>query len=65
MKPKNLDELYEMMKNDDVSLPEWDCLPVFSDKDIEDTLEVWSWDNTRKIVGTCSYDIEIIDRTDM
>jgi len=63
-KPKNLNELFEMMKNDDQSLPNWDWLPTFGGPDIEHTVEIWSWDATRKIVGTCSDDIEIVDRDD-
>ena len=61
-KPKNLDELFAMMKNNDECLPSWDSLPTFGGPDIQHTVEVWSWDETRKIVGTCSEDIEIVNR---
>ena len=63
--PKNLEELYNQMKEDNPNLPRWDCLPIFSDKPIETTIGVWSWDDTRMIVGTCSYDIEIVPREDL
>ncbi len=62
--PKNLNELFDMMQNDDPSLPSWDSLPTFGGPEIDDTTGVWSWDETRKIVGTCSSDIEIVDRDD-
>lgn len=64
-KPKNLNELFEMMQNNDPDLPEWDSLPTFGGPDIQDTIEIWSWDSTQKIVGTCSDDIEIVDRDDI
>lgn len=63
--PETLDELYEMMKNDDPNLPEWDSLPTFGGPDIDNTTGIWSWDETRKIVGTCSDDIKIVDRDDI
>jgi hypothetical protein len=63
--PKNLNELFEMMQDDDESLPSWDSLPTFGGPDIKHTTKIWSWDATRKIVGTCAYDIEIVDRDDI
>ena len=63
-KPKNLDELYEQMKADNPNLPRWDCLPIYSDRPIEHTIKVWSWDDDRMIVGTCPSDIEIVPRED-
>ncbi len=63
-KPQTLDELYEMMRNDDPDLPPWDDLPTFGGSPVEHTVEVWSWDATRKIIGTCSDDIEIVDRSE-
>ena len=63
-KPQNLDELYEQMKEDNKNLRRWDCLPIFSGRPIEETIGVWSWDDNRMIVGTCSYDIMIVPRED-
>jgi hypothetical protein len=63
--PKNLDQLFAMMQNNNKNLPTWDMLPTFGGTDIRNTIEVWSWDATRKIIGTCSDDIEIVDRDDI
>jgi hypothetical protein len=65
MKPRNLDQLFEMMKNDEPSLPPWDALPTFGGPDIQHTALIWSWDVTRKIIGTGSFDIQIVDRDDI
>ena len=62
--PKNLDDLFVQMKEDDPNLPRWDSLPIFSDIPIENTIGIWSWDDDRMIVGTCSNDIEIVPRED-
>ena len=66
MKPKNLNELYEMMKNDDPELEklygDWSSLPVFGGSEPKSTIGVWSWDENNLIVGMCSYDIKIISR---
>jgi hypothetical protein len=65
--PKTLKALFTMMKNNDLSLPEWDSLPLFNETttNIVDTSEVWSWDDTHKIVGTCPHDIKIVERDDI
>jgi hypothetical protein len=63
--PTTLDELYEKMKEDDPDLPPWDMLPVFGGPDIEDPDGIWSWDETRMIVGTNSTDIRLVDRDDI
>lgn len=60
--PKNLDELFEMMKNNDPTLPTWDMLPTFGGADIRHTVDIWSWDATRKITGTYAGDISIVNR---
>lgn len=66
-KAKNLNELYEMMKsNHPATLDvygQWSSsLPTFGGSEPFDTREVWSWDETRLIVGTCEDDLEIISR---
>lgn len=65
----NLDDLYAAMLRDDpeVMSPQdptaWSAdLPVFSDREVKDTMEVWSWDETRMIVGRSNDDLTIIDR---
>jgi hypothetical protein len=63
---KNLNELLEIMQleitPDDSNNNEWENLPTFGGEEPKDTGEIWSWDKTRLIVGTCKNDIEIIDR---
>ena len=39
-----------------------DDLPTFGGVEPKDTLEVWSWDETRLLVGTCLADLEIVAR---
>lgn len=39
-----------------------DDLPTFGGVEPKDTLEVWSWDETRLLVGTCAADLEIVAR---
>ena len=72
--PRNLDELFELMvdANDeawaDAGLPtahgdpDWTELPVFGGDAPDDTREIWSWDETRMIVGTHADDLEIMER---
>jgi hypothetical protein len=66
MEPKNLRELYAMMKNNDERLNtlygDWSSLPVFGGKEPKNTIQIWSWDEHDLIVGTCSSDIKIISR---
>jgi len=63
-KPQNLDDLFVQMKEDNPNLPTWDNLPIFSNRPIEHTIKVWSWDDTRMIVGTCAEDLMIVPRED-
>ena len=70
--PENLDELLNILRAGAI----WpgcpmECggldateLPTFGGPDVEDTLEVWSWDAERLIVGTCSDDFEIVQRAE-
>ena len=39
-------------------------LPIYGDPDRNNPEGVWSWDDTREIVGTCQEDLEIVNRTD-
>lgn len=63
----NLDELCEAMRNGDPRCldrdGQWvDSLPTFGGEEPTDTLEVWSWDASRLLVGTCADDLKIVDR---
>jgi hypothetical protein len=61
-KIETLDELFALMKTNDPRLPLWDSLPTFGGLEPADTCGVWSWDETRLIVGTCSSDVVIVTR---
>jgi len=41
-----------------------DNLPTFGGATPDDTTEVWSWDETSLLVGTCAADLEIVNRQD-
>ena len=58
--PKNLNELFDQIKNGDIDLT--DDLPTFGGEEPADTNEVWSWDESNLIVGTCTSGIEIMSR---
>lgn len=57
-----LQELFEAMKANDPSLPEWHDLPTFGGPNIEDTTGKWSWDATHYIEGTCADDLQVVAR---
>jgi hypothetical protein len=59
--PDSLDELFDLMKNDQ-NVGDWDSLETFGGEEPEDTLEIWSWDETRLIIGSCPNDIKIVSR---
>ena len=61
---KNLEELLTAMRAD--TFDEWEMsgLPTFGGTEPSDTAEVWSWDETRLIVGTDCPNFEIINRPD-
>lgn len=41
---------------------DWASLPTFGGEEPADTTGIWSWDETRILVGTCPDDLEIIAR---
>jgi hypothetical protein len=55
-----LKKLFESIKNGETELN--DELPVFSKSEPDSTWGVWSYDDTHMIVGTCTDDIEIVER---
>ena len=68
---KNLNELSQLMISDNPLVmcaqdpDQWSTdLPTFGGKEPVCTLGVWSWDETRLIVGTCNNDLEIVRRKD-
>lgn len=59
-----LDALFAAMKRDDPWIGrEWEMLPVYGGPTPRSTMGVWSWDETRLIVGTCSDDLQIVPRS--
>lgn len=65
----NLQELYEAMRCDDPrtcdSHGQWSSdLPTFGGMPPNNTLEVWSWDETHLIVGPCPTELQIVSRED-
>jgi len=61
----SLRELFDLMKADHPSVGPWDNLPTFGGADPRNTAEVWSWNETHAIVGTCSSDINIESRDEL
>ncbi len=41
-----------------------DSLPTFGGDEPVNTERVWSWDETRLLIGTCADDLQIIARED-
>ena len=62
---KNLDDLFDSLKNNEIDDRLMSDLPIFSYSIIENTNEVWSWDDDRAIVGTHSEDYKIVSRNDL
>ncbi len=59
---KTLDELFAAIKNGAVALD--DTLPTFG-PEWANPLGVWSWDETRMLVGTCLDDLEIVPQDEV
>ena len=58
-----LQKLYNKMVADDQSIGKWDSLPTYGGPVPADTRQVWSWDQTHMIVGSCPSDIKIVKRS--
>lgn len=62
----SLEEVIAALKTNDARVTDdggWRTdLPTFGGPIPDDTTEVWSWDEERLIVGTCSNDVEIVPR---
>lgn len=62
--PQSLDQLLEACRSE--ALPLHDDLPIFgTGEDPSNTCGVWSWDDTRMMVGDCSDDLEIVERGEL
>ena len=57
-----LDDLLSVLKLDGYLDADMDDLPTFGGVAPENTLAIWSWDETRLLVGTCGDDFEIVNR---
>ena len=64
-KHPTLDSLLASMRSGALSgrNTDWSDLPNYGGAPV-DALGVWSWDETRLLVGECSSDVTIVDRTD-
>lgn len=60
--PTTLDALYEILTTTTDHGLDWTDLPVFGGEEPRDTSGIWSWDQTRLLVGTCAGDLRIVDR---
>lgn len=43
---------------------DWSQLPTFGGNEPRDTSGVWSWDETRVLVGDCASELKILQRDD-
>ena len=62
MNIETLEELLDMIKTCDIDDRTMSDLPNFGGEMPPDTTHIWSWDEDRLLVGTCSEDYQIISR---
>lgn len=70
MTAQSLDDLFNAVReyracddrNDVDAEVDWSDLPTFGGFTPKATDEVWSWDRSRLMVGTCADDMELIAR---
>ena len=70
--PRNLDEMLKVLRANAVwpGAPlahgklDWASLPVYGGPDVADPGGVWSWDDERMLVGTCSEDLRLVGRAE-
>lgn len=60
--PTNLETLLEAIRAGAYTEQQMTELPTFGGEEPLDTDGIWSWDETRLIVGLCAEDMRIIDR---
>lgn len=60
----NLDELLAALRahGNELNCREMTHLPTFVGEEPSNTSGVWSWDESRLLVGTCASDLRIEDR---
>lgn len=59
----NLNELFDALQSREIEMS--DQLPTFGGTEPQDTQGVWSWDESRLIVGTCADDIQLVSRDEL
>ena len=58
-----LEELLEFLQNEDTTDIDMSDLPTFGGSTPNTTECVWSWDNEKILIGECSDDFQIVDRS--
>ena len=58
----SLEELLDYIKDNDIDDRVMSDLPTFGGGMPSDTTHIWSWDEERLLIGTCSEDYEIVTR---
>jgi len=59
---ENLDDLLDHIMSNDIDDQTMSDLPTFGGDIPSDTTHIWSWDEERLLVGTCSTDYGIMTR---
>lgn len=59
---ETLDDLLNHIKHEELDDRTMSDLPNFGGEMPSDTTHIWSWDEDRLLVGTCSEDYEIVTR---
>lgn len=59
---ENLDDLLDYITNTDIDDQTMSDLPNFGGDMPSDTTHIWSWDEDRLLIGTCSDDYGIMTR---
>jgi hypothetical protein len=62
---KTLQELLNAimeLSDEENELVDWSSFPVFGGEEPNSTSQVWSWDGTSLLVGTCRDDLKIVPR---
>jgi hypothetical protein len=59
---KTLDDVLAIITDRQYEDEDFTSLPTFGGSQPDDTQGVWSWDETRLIVGSCADDFEIVER---
>ena len=60
--PQSLESLRRLLQNDSDERIDWSSLPAFGGDEPRCSLQVWSWDAERLLVGDCAANLEIVAR---